>query len=194
MRSFGMVAFVLAAGLVAEARAEDPGSQVAPRGNPLWAIPLADLGSTRERPLFSPSRRPPPTAVVAAPPATVPALAAPIAPPRPSLALIGTILSGRDGYGIFLDQATNSVRRLRTGEVHEGWVLRSVSLRDAMLQKDRSTVVLALPPREAAGIGASGAQPGDRPAIPEARPIGAGPLASKSQRPPAPKLEPYPDH
>lgn len=194
MRRFRMLAFVLAAGLVSEARAEGPAPQAEPRGNPLWAIPLADLGATRERPLFSPSRRPPPTAAVVTPPAAAPPPPAPIAPPRPSLALIGTILSGRDGYGIFLDQATNSIRRLRTGEVHEGWVLRSVSLRDAMLQKDRSTVVLALPPREAPGIAASGAQPGDRPATPTARPIGAGPLASKSQRPAAPKLEPYPDH
>src|SRR3954447_22873983 len=29
-----------------------------PRGNPLWAIPLKDFVFTRDRPLFSPSRRP----------------------------------------------------------------------------------------------------------------------------------------
>src|SRR5215472_1432828 len=36
--------------------------------NPLWAIPLATLTTTRDRPIFSPSRRPPPPAVAAAPP------------------------------------------------------------------------------------------------------------------------------
>src|SRR5438045_3679915 len=29
-------------------------------GNPLWTIPLASLTATRERPIFTPSRRPPP--------------------------------------------------------------------------------------------------------------------------------------
>lgn len=198
MRSLRKLILALAIGLGSQAHAEGPGPQAASRGNPLWAIPLTELDATRERPLFSPSRRPPPPALVAAPPAAAPAPPAPSTAPRPSLALIGTILNGRDGHGIFLDPATNGVVRLKTGEAHEGWVLRSVSLRDAMLQKDRSTVVLALPPREAAGIAASDAQAGERPAAPAARPIGspanAGPLASKSQRPPMPKLEPYPDH
>src|SRR5215831_17659551 len=36
------------------------------RGNPLWAVPLADLSATRERPIFSPSRRPPARPAVAA--------------------------------------------------------------------------------------------------------------------------------
>jgi hypothetical protein len=31
-----------------------------PSGNPLWAILLKDLSDTRERPIFTPSRRPPP--------------------------------------------------------------------------------------------------------------------------------------
>ena len=32
----------------------------APSGNPLWTLPLKQLSITRERPIFSPSRRPPP--------------------------------------------------------------------------------------------------------------------------------------
>ena len=40
-----------------------------PSANPLWTIPLSSLTATRERPLFSPSRRPPQSVVVAkAPP------------------------------------------------------------------------------------------------------------------------------
>src|ERR1700756_873862 len=38
-----------------------------PSGNPLWGIPLRVLTATRERPLFSPSRRPPAPPAVAAP-------------------------------------------------------------------------------------------------------------------------------
>src|SRR5690348_5378824 len=30
-----------------------------PTGNPLWSIPLSALAATRERPIFSASRRPP---------------------------------------------------------------------------------------------------------------------------------------
>src|SRR5262249_27227957 len=33
-----------------------------PSGNPLWAIPLTQLSATPERPIFSPSPRPPPPA------------------------------------------------------------------------------------------------------------------------------------
>jgi len=35
--------------------------------NPLWGIPLTQLPGTRDRPIFSPSRRPPPPEVVAEP-------------------------------------------------------------------------------------------------------------------------------
>src|SRR5262245_7427318 len=45
-------------------------------GNPLWQIPVTSLSTTRERPIFSPSRRPPPT------------VNAPIAPSKP-LAVAG---------------------------------------------------------------------------------------------------------
>jgi hypothetical protein len=61
-------------------------------GNPLSKIPLSALTATRDRPLFSLSRRPPTAAIEAnAEPAQAPAAAAP--PERPAVKLIGTILS-----------------------------------------------------------------------------------------------------
>ncbi len=129
------------------------------RGNPLWVIPVENLAATRERPIFSLSRRPPPPATVA-PPAPPPP--APSAPPQPPLELIGTILNGRDGYGIFRDQGSDTVVKLKTGEIHEGWVLSSIGTRDAMLQRDHNRVVLALPARDSEQNGtpdASGAKP-----------------------------------
>ena len=42
-------------------------SKPAPRGNPLWSVPLSALTGTQERPIFSAMRRPPPRAVAAAP-------------------------------------------------------------------------------------------------------------------------------
>jgi len=120
-----------------------------PAGNPLWAVPLKSLSITRDRPIFSPSRRPPP------PPVLPVAYAAPAQPPPPkpaepppTLALVGTVVGDSESIGIFLDQATNAVVRLRTGQDHAGWILRSVGLREATFGKDQRTATFALPPPE----------------------------------------------
>jgi hypothetical protein len=122
-------------------------------GNPLWAIPIKELTVTRERPIFSPSRRPPPPVITAAPYVPPPPPMQPAGPQRPELALVGTVVNTKEGFGIFLDQATNSIVRLKTGEAHNGWILRSVQGREATLQKDRETAVLALPPHDAEQTG-----------------------------------------
>ncbi|SDR62438.1 general secretion pathway protein N [Rhizobiales bacterium GAS113] len=115
-------------------------------GNPLWAVPLRALSATRERPLFSPSRRPPTPAVIAAPVATVPpAEPRPAAPERPPLTLVGTIIGEGDKIAIFFNPASKAVVRLRLGEADSGWVLRSVAAREIVLEKDRHTFILSLP-------------------------------------------------
>jgi len=137
-----------------EIRGGDPSPTPAPAaepvrpGNPLWAIPVKDLSATRERPIFSPSRRPPPPAVAAVP-YVPPPPPRPAGPQRVQLVLVGTVVNSKEGFGIFLDQTTNTVLRLRTGENHQGWILLSVQGREATLQKDRDTTVLALPARDA---------------------------------------------
>ena len=119
----------------------------APTGNPLWGIPLRILTATRERPLFSPSRRPPaPPVVVAAPqPTRSFAPAKPAEPDHPLLTIVGTIVSASDGIGVFIDQATNDVVRIHTGQEHGGWMLRSVHGREASFEKNERTSTLALP-------------------------------------------------
>ena len=115
-------------------------------GNPLWAVPLSALTVTRERPLFSASRRPPPLPVAAQP--VVQVRTAP-PPPRqrqqPRLLLVGTV-GGDEGIAVFVDQTTQTILRLRTGEGHDGWVLRAVRPREVTLQNDGDTAILALPP------------------------------------------------
>ena len=115
-------------------------------GNPLWAIPLAQLSATRDRPIFSPSRRPPPP-VVASPVAAVVKIpvAKPKEPDRPRLSLLGTIVNGDDGFAIFMDQATAAPLRIRIGANYQGWTLRLVRAGSAMLQKDQDSMELALP-------------------------------------------------
>jgi general secretion pathway protein N len=117
--------------------AEPPG-----QGNPLWKVPLSSLSATRERPIFSPSRRPPPVTALstaASRPQTV------AAPNRPQLSLVGAIAGKDEGIAIFLDETTKSVVRLRIGESHSGWSLRTVKAREVILQKDRQTIVFAIP-------------------------------------------------
>lgn len=116
------------------------------RGNPLWGIPLKLLNATRERPIFSPSRRAPVPVVAGPPPVQAVAPAPPPPPPeRPRLTLIGAIAGDDGGIAVILDEATRDIIRLRTGENHAGWVLRSVHGREATLEKDRETMLLALP-------------------------------------------------
>jgi hypothetical protein len=123
--------------------------------NPLWAIPLATLTTTRDRPIFSPSRRPPPPAVAPAPVAAAPPpRPKPVKVERPQLALVGTIAGSEQSFGIFVDQTTKAALRLKVGEEYQGWRLRDVAPREVTLVRDEETTVLSLPPPDA-----SAAQP-----------------------------------
>ena len=113
--------------------------------NPLWAMPLAQFPATRERPIFSPSRRPPPPAVAPVTAPKVVAVPKPKEPERPQLSLVGTIAGDEEGFGIFLDQANKTVIRLKVGEEFQGWKLRSVQGRETALEKDQQVVRLVLP-------------------------------------------------
>jgi hypothetical protein len=135
--------------------APPPPPEHALSANPLWAVPLATLSNTRERPIFSASRRPPPPGVVPV------AVAKPSPSPRlprverPQLALVGTISSGDESFGIFIDQASRAALRLKLGEDFQGWRLRAVQGRDVILERDHETTVLSLPQPGASANGAS---------------------------------------
>jgi hypothetical protein len=133
-----------------EAEPVPPAGPVATKGlltgNPLWAVPLRSLSATRDRPIFSPSRRPPAPAVVAAP--EVPPVVAPVKPAEPDhplLSLMGTVVGESEGVGVFLDQATNDFVRLKTGQDHHGWILRSLREREATFERNDLTATLSLP-------------------------------------------------
>ncbi|NPU10967.1 general secretion pathway protein GspN [Bradyrhizobium sp. 83002] len=123
-----------------------PGVQVVAgqSANPLWDVPISALSATRDRPIFSASRRPPPVA----PPAMV--MRAPPPPPpqepeRPNLQLVGTVIGHEESFGIFVDASSQASLRLRVGAAHEGWVLQSLRPREALLQKAAETVTLQMP-------------------------------------------------
>ena len=111
--------------------------------NPLWETPLKQFTATRERPIFLPSRRAPAPSTVAV--AKVVALPKPKEPEQPQVALVGTISGDDISFGIFVDQATKAVVRLKVGEDFQGWQLRSIQSREASFQKNQLTFVVALP-------------------------------------------------
>lgn len=125
---------------------ETDGDSVQHRGNPLWGTPLNLLAATRDRPIFSPSRRPS-LPIPAAPVALTPAAPTPIStePEQLPLKLLGTITGGENGIAICLNPSNNDVLRVRTGESFEGWTLRSVRGREVAFEKASRHVVLALP-------------------------------------------------
>ena len=125
--------------------APEPAAERALSANPLWAIPLTALSGTRDRPIFSPSRRPPAPAVAPAAASKVAAAPKPRERERPQLNLVGTIASGEEGFGIFMDQSTKAAVRLKVGEDYQGWKLRSVQGREAILEKDQLVYTLELP-------------------------------------------------
>jgi hypothetical protein len=115
-----------------------------PGGNPLWGIPIDLLSATRERPVFSASRRPPapppPMEVAEAPPPPPPA-----EPEAPPFTLIGTAVGRPRNVALILDQTTKSLVRLHVGEAASGWYLRSVDARAMTVEKNSRVVSVSLP-------------------------------------------------
>jgi len=127
------------------AAAKNPDPRQPPSGgNPLWGTPMSALSATRERPLFSASRRPPPppeppTPVAEAPPPP------PAAPEQPPLTLEGTAIGKPRNVALILNQTTRTLVRLHIGEEAAGWCLRSVDSRSMTVEKNSQKVTLSLP-------------------------------------------------
>jgi hypothetical protein len=120
-----------------------PAPELSTTANPLWAIPISKLSATRDRPLFSASRRPRTPTVAAAPTPTV--VAQPPAPETPPFTLVGTIIGENSRIAIFFDEALKTAIGVKEGESDSGWILRSVDPRSAILDGSGRTVTLDLP-------------------------------------------------
>lgn len=137
------------------ARPAQAASRPAPRGNPLWSVPLSALTVTQERPIFSAMRRPPPRAVAAAP-----VEEARVPPPRPveappPLMLVGAVVGEGDAIAILVNRDDQKVVRLRQGELLGGWSLISVQPREVTLKQGDRSEVLALQRPDAAATSAN---------------------------------------
>jgi hypothetical protein len=140
-----------------------------PAANPLWAIPLSRLIETRNRPVFSQTRRPRPLVAPMQPLAAVAPAPKPLEPEKPPLSLVGTVAGGEGGgIGLFVNTADKSVVRLKAGENHRGWVLRMVRPHQVELAKGLDSAVLDLPPPDLKSAAAP--VPGLPPAAPPPHP------------------------
>lgn len=144
-------------------------------GNPLWGIPLRALSATRERPLFSPSRRPPAPVIAVAPAPVVRPVAPIVANPAPSgpppLTLVGTVVGAQMRIAILFNLTTRQVTRVHEGEEESGWRVRLVSPRSAVVEKDSIAVTLDLP------------KPGEGPVVGEEPNAGGEPDAAETPSP-----------
>jgi hypothetical protein len=126
------------------------------KSNPLWSIPLSALSETRDRPLFNPSRRPPPEILSVAPSNTD----TPLETEGPPFALIGTILGSKARVAVLLDQTNSRVTQLQQGKAESGWTALSVGARSIVLRNGDSLKTLSLPaptgPQGAAILSGSG--------------------------------------
>jgi hypothetical protein len=126
--------WLVACGLGASGQTRpEPSAGVA---NPVAAQPLDRLSVTRERPLFSPSRRPPPP-----PSAPVAQSAAPVLPPAaPSVDLFGIVSDEEGARAIVRAGPGNKILRIRVGDEIGGWKVSQIEGRKLVLSLgERST-------------------------------------------------------
>jgi hypothetical protein len=177
-----------AAVMAADASPQSPSSTPPQAGegalaSPLAAQPFDRLSATRERPLFSPTRRapPPPPQVVAAPePPPPPA-------PPPNVALFGIVMDGDEAHAVVQAGPAEKIRRVRIGDDIGGWKVAQIEGRRLVLALDGRIATFMM----FAGNGAprSGAQ-----APPAGRHSQAQnePQTQTGQDPPAPNNPPAP--
>jgi general secretion pathway protein N len=116
--------------------------------SPLAAYPLDRLSATRERPLFSPSRRPP-----APPPAPVIAAAPP--PPPPNLILFGIVMDAEEAHAVVGVGTADKTRRVRIGDDIGGWKVTQIEERQLVLSLDDRSATFTLFRGQRAGQGDS---------------------------------------
>jgi general secretion pathway protein N len=121
--------------------------------NPLQAQSLDRLAVTRDRPLFSPSRRPvppPPPPVERAPEAAPP-------PPAPNVTVVGIVIDAEGAHAI-VRSGTAPIERLQIGDVIGGWKVSQIEGRRLVLSLDDRSATFTMFSDE------SGKRPPDDPA------------------------------
>jgi hypothetical protein len=109
----------------------------APLVSPLAAQPLERMSNTRDRPLFSPTRRPP------APPPVV-AVAPPPPPPPPDVALLGVVMDGEDARAVVRTGPAAKILRVGIGDDIGGWKVGQIEAKQLVLLLDGRTATFTM--------------------------------------------------
>jgi hypothetical protein len=112
-----------------QVQAHAPTTPTAGLASPLAAHPLDGLSATRERPLFSPNRRPPP-------PPPVAIISPPPPPPPPNVTLFGIVMDAEEARAIVQAGPKNEMRRVRIGDDIGGWKVSQIEGRRLVLSLD----------------------------------------------------------
>ena len=111
--------------------AQSPEKSTATLANPLEAQSLDRLSATRERPLFSPTRRPTPP-----PPPPPPEVAAfAVVPQPPNLQLFGIVVDD-EGARAIVRSSNEKVDRVQIGDDIGGWKVSQIEGRRLVLSLD----------------------------------------------------------
>jgi general secretion pathway protein N len=137
----------------------------APEGPAFTMPPLENLEATRERPLFSPKRRPDAEA-----PAEAPVVEE--SPENLPFELTGVVIGSDMSIAILRNRDTQETVRLREGENLEAWSLQEVATRHVVLRQEDRQVRLELFSESSAPPGIPAAMPPamTRPPPPVTRP------------------------
>jgi len=111
--------------------------------NPLASVSLSDLGATRQKPLFSPSRHPP----VPPPPPPAPVLVRePEAPPPvpPAIILLGVVTTADGPRAIIKQTATDKARTIQVGDDVAGWKAAEIEPTRVVLSHDVQNTDVAM--------------------------------------------------
>lgn len=135
-----MVAGLCLCALVARA-AEVPASGEVIVNNPVELQPLQQLSATKDKPLFSPARRPPAKLVAPVARQEPP----PPPPPPPSVVVLGIVSENGDGHAaIRVASRGDKVVRVRTGDDVSGWKVERIEPRRLVLKQGVRSVDFAL--------------------------------------------------
>jgi hypothetical protein len=163
-----------------QAPGQPPEQPTTTLANPLEAQPLDRLSATRDRPLFSPTRRPTP------PPPPPPPEQPPVAvvPQPPNLTLVGIVLDDEGARALIRSSATKA-DRVQIGDDIGGWKVAQIDGRRLVLSLDGRFATFTLFSNENSEQRDAGAQAGNV--------TGQTPEASAPQvSPPQPSQSPTP--
>lgn len=105
--------------------------------SPLAARPLDRFSATRDRPLFSPTRRPPAAPVIVAAPPPPPPL-------PPNVALLGVVMDGEQAQAVVRAGPTAKILRVSIGDDIGGWKVGQIEEKKLVLLLDGRTATFTM--------------------------------------------------